>query len=183
VPSVVFMRAVNVGGHKTFQPSALAVRLAELRVVSVGAAGTFVVGANATEAKIRAAFRKQLTFDAEMMICPARDLVALVELDPFSGRAYPKVHGQYVCVLASPWRKPPRLPLFAPEGRDWQVALTALHGCFVATVARKFGGRQLYPNEVVEKHSGVAATTRGWPTLLKLRELLGTKAAGGDADV
>jgi hypothetical protein len=31
----------------------------------------------------------------------------------------------------------------------------------------------LYPNEVVEKHFGVAATTRGWNTITAIGELLG----------
>lgn len=41
--SVVFLRGVNVGGHKAFQPSAVARDLADLDVVNIGAAGTFVV--------------------------------------------------------------------------------------------------------------------------------------------
>ena len=40
---VVLLRGVNVGGHKAFQPSALAKELADFDVVNVGAAGTFVV--------------------------------------------------------------------------------------------------------------------------------------------
>ncbi|MBI3694456.1 MAG: hypothetical protein HY238_06415, partial [Acidobacteria bacterium] len=40
---VVFMRGVNVGGHKAFQPSVLARELAAFDVVNVGAAGTFVI--------------------------------------------------------------------------------------------------------------------------------------------
>lgn len=43
--SIVFLRAVNVGGHKSFRPSALAAQVAALDVVSIGAAGTFVVRA------------------------------------------------------------------------------------------------------------------------------------------
>ena len=42
---VVFLRGVNVGGHKTFRPAALARELAALDLVNVGAAGTFVVRA------------------------------------------------------------------------------------------------------------------------------------------
>ena len=40
---VVFLRGVNVGGHKAFQPTVLARALAALDVKSIGAAGTFVV--------------------------------------------------------------------------------------------------------------------------------------------
>ena len=40
---VVFIRGVNVGGHRTFRPSVLARVLSDYGVVNVGAAGTFVV--------------------------------------------------------------------------------------------------------------------------------------------
>lgn len=40
---VVFMRGVNVGGRNAFRPAVLAADLAALEVVSIGAAGTFVV--------------------------------------------------------------------------------------------------------------------------------------------
>lgn len=38
---VVFVRAVNVGGHQWFQPGRLARELAGRGIVSIGAAGTF----------------------------------------------------------------------------------------------------------------------------------------------
>jgi hypothetical protein len=40
---IVFLRGVNVGGHRTFRPSILARELSDYGVVNVGAAGTFVV--------------------------------------------------------------------------------------------------------------------------------------------
>jgi hypothetical protein len=42
VALVVFMRGVNVGGNKTFQPSLLAKGLEHFGVANIGAAGTFV---------------------------------------------------------------------------------------------------------------------------------------------
>src|SRR5258708_3993883 len=40
---IVFLRVINVGGHRTFRPSILARELSDYDVVNVGAAGTFVV--------------------------------------------------------------------------------------------------------------------------------------------
>ena len=40
---VVFLRGVNVGGHRTFRPAALVKDLAHLDAVNIGAAGTFVI--------------------------------------------------------------------------------------------------------------------------------------------
>ena len=170
--SVVFIRGVNVGGHKVFRPSVLATQLADLGVVSVGAVGTFVVKADADAATIRRAFQKRLSFDAQLMICPARDVIDLVDRDPFSSDAAQKADAQYVCVLEQRLRKRPRLPFYVPEGRDWQVGVIAIHGQFVAALFRRIGKRPLYPNQVVEKWLGAATTTRNWNTIVKVRRRL-----------
>jgi hypothetical protein len=39
---IVFLRGVNVGGHRTFRPSIVARELNDYDVLNVGAAGTFV---------------------------------------------------------------------------------------------------------------------------------------------
>lgn len=170
--SVVFLRGVNVGGHKTFRPSELAGRLAKLRVVSIGAAGTFVVHADAGKAEVRSAFTKALPFEAHLMICPARDVIGFLKTDPFSDGSLPKADGQFITVVEKCPRSLPTLPRYVPEGRDWQVALVAVQGSFVVTLHRRVGRNPLYPNEVVEKLLGVASTTRGWPTILKVRQAL-----------
>ena len=40
---VVFLRGVNVGGHRSFRPTTLAEQLKHLDAVNIGAAGTFVI--------------------------------------------------------------------------------------------------------------------------------------------
>ena len=58
---VVFLRGVNVGGHRTFRPSILARELSDYDVVNVGAAGTFVVRKPGSRATFRAELlRKQI---------------------------------------------------------------------------------------------------------------------------
>ena len=64
-PQVVFLKGVNVGGHRSFRPKLLATQLANYEVTSIGAAGTFVVFKPATEARLRAEFLNRLPFDAE----------------------------------------------------------------------------------------------------------------------
>ena len=170
--SVVFMRGVNVGGHRAFRPSELARRLESLGVKSIGAAGTFVVGADLPEPDVRRQFAKQIPFETELMICSKRDLASLVALQPFEAKALPKSDGQYVTVVARVPRAFPKLPLDAPAGRDWQVRVIAVHRIFLVSLARRVGTKLLYPNEVVERQLGVAATTRNWSTILKLHEAL-----------
>jgi len=172
VAAVVFMRGVNVGGHKAFRPSVVAGRLSSLDVLSIGAAGTFVVHADADETTIRGRFMKQIPFETQLMICPAGDIASLVAKDPFSERSLPQSDGQFVSVVDRLPRPLPKLPLHVPEGVDWQVGVIAVHRCFVVTLRRNVGRTPLYPNEVIERRLGVAATTRNWATILKVHRAL-----------
>jgi uncharacterized protein (DUF1697 family) len=169
---VVFLRGVNVGGHKAFQPSVLARKLGGLDVKSFGAAGTFVVRGKVGERAARAEFLKHLPFDAHVMICTAPELVDLVGGDPFDDRALDQDIKRFISVLERRPRVMPRVPIHAPEGKDWQVAVIAVRGPFAMSLLRRIGRTLVYPNEVIEKEFGVAATTRSWSTILKVREAL-----------
>src|SRR4030088_2021374 len=80
---IVFLRGVNVGGHRTFRPSILASELSDYDVVNVGAAGTFVVRKPGSRAKFRAELLRKLPFEAEAVLCDGRDLIRLVLENPF----------------------------------------------------------------------------------------------------
>ena len=64
MPSVVFLRAVNVGRTNRCQPALIAKELARLDIVNIGAVGTFVVRKNVSESALRAAFARKLPFKA-----------------------------------------------------------------------------------------------------------------------
>jgi uncharacterized protein (DUF1697 family) len=171
--SIVFMRGVNVGGHKRFQPSVLAREMADFDVVSIGAAGTFLVRRPIRQAALRAKIMRRLSFDAELMICRARDIVELVRRDPFAAAQLRRGVRAFVAVLAKPPRSVPKLPLCQPAGDHWQVQIIAIQGRFALCLWRKMGRAVLYPNEVVEKRLGIRATTRGWNTITAIGQLLG----------
>ena len=82
---VVFLRGVNVGGHRTFRPSILARDLSDYGVVNVGAAGTFVVRKPGDREKFRAELLRKLPFEAEVVLCDGRDLIRVVTENPFGG--------------------------------------------------------------------------------------------------
>ena len=98
--SVVFFRAVNVGGHQTFQPSRAGKELNQFDVVNIGAAGTFVVREKAGATQLREEIHRRLPFKPELMICTARDVQALMESDPFRDAPTGKDVKQYVTVLS-----------------------------------------------------------------------------------
>ena len=170
--SVVFMRGVNVGGHKKFSPAALARDLAALDVVNVGAAGTFVVRKSIGKGALQAELSRRLPFEADVMICTAREVLDLVAGQPFGRIPAGKEVRPFVTAMAKRPVSIPRLPILKPAGDDWQVKIVAVSGTFALSLWRRLGRSIVYPNEVVEKSLGVSATTRNWDTILKIRALL-----------
>jgi uncharacterized protein (DUF1697 family) len=172
VAAIVFMRGVNVGGHRPFRPAAFAKELAAFDVVNVGAAGTFVVQKSVSQATLRAELLRRLPFKADLMICRAHDLMDLVSGEPFPREASVKGVRRFVSVLA---RRPPTLPPLPfshPAGKAWQIKLVGLEGRFVQSLWRRTRGAMVYPNEVVEKQFAVPATTRNWGTISKVHDIL-----------
>ena len=167
--SVVFFRAVNVGGQQKFQPGKLAKELAEFGVVNIGAAGTFVVSEGVSQTKLRDEILRRLPFKPELMICTARDVLALARGNWFGDAPAAKDVGRFVSALQkAPLSKPP-LPIEQPAGERWEVRVLAITGRFALSV-RRLG--QTYSNAVVEKHLGIRATTRNWNTIETIRKVL-----------
>ena len=167
--SVVFFRAVNVGGHQKFQPGKLANELEPFGVVNLGAAGTLVVRENVSETKLRNEILRRLPFEPELMICPARQVLALARGNWFAAAPAGKDLGRFVSVMEKAPRAKPPLPIEQPAGPKWEVRVVAITGRFALSV-RRLG--QTYSNAVVEKQLGIPATTRNWNTVESIREIL-----------
>jgi uncharacterized protein (DUF1697 family) len=170
--TVVFMRGVNVGGHRPFRPAAFAEELSDFEVVNIGAAGTFIVCKTVSQSKLRLELLRRLPLKAEFMICPARDLINLVSADPFPREGSAKGVRRFVSVLAKPPPTMPRFPFSHPAGKAWQVKIVGLHGRFALSLYRRVGKAMVYPNEIVEKELAIPATTRNWDTILKIHKVL-----------
>src|SRR5690349_18374061 len=80
---VVFLRGINVGGHRRFRPTTIAKDLDGYDVVNVGAAGTFVVRKPGSRGKFLAELRRKLPFEADVAFCDSSDLVRLETENPF----------------------------------------------------------------------------------------------------
>lgn len=171
--SVVFLRGVNVGGNKVFRPSLLAAELARFGVVNVGAAGTFVVRGAVAQSALREEILRRLEFTAEVMICDARDVLALVAADPFRDHPAPPEVTRYVTVLSNRPRSLPSLPIVAPPGDRWEVKIFEVRGRFVLSLWRRLGEKFLDPGRLVGDTSfGVTGTTRNWNTIVKIAAVL-----------
>ena len=97
---VVFLRGVNVGGHRTFRPSTLIEQLKHLNAVNIGAAGTFVVRQPVRRAQLRLEFARRLPFTAEITICHGREIIRLMSCDLFSGHLVRPDMVRFVSVLS-----------------------------------------------------------------------------------
>jgi uncharacterized protein (DUF1697 family) len=164
--TVAFLRAVNVGG-RTVRTRELA---DELGLVNVAAAGTFVALDAKGPAPLAAAIRKRLPFETEVIVRAGTEILSLLDASPFAGRPGADAQRFATFLAAAPPSLP--LPLDRPEGKDWEVRVVAVIGRCVLTLRRPAGPRGLYPNAVVEKAFGIAATTRGWATLEAVGKIL-----------
>lgn len=167
---VVFLRGVNVGGHRTFRPSVLARELNRFDVVNVGAAGTFVVRKPGARSRFRTELLRRLPFEAEVAICDGRDLLRIETENPFEAERPPEVV-RFLTVLTKSGRARETLPLALPREGDWLVRLIASEGCFVFGEYRRHMRTIGYLGQI-DKLFNVSATTRNWNTILAVVRIL-----------
>jgi uncharacterized protein (DUF1697 family) len=175
---VVFLRGVNVGGFRTFRPSILARELSDYDVVNVGAAGTFVVRKPGSRAKFRTALLRKLPFEAEVVLCDARDLIRLEMENPFAAETPPSDVVRFVSILSNAGGVRASLPVTFPSEDEWLVRVMASQGQFVFGMYRRHMKTIRYLGQI-DKLYGVPATTRNWNTIISiLRILRGTVSKG-----
>ena len=100
VALVVFLRGVNVGGHRTFRPAKLAEHLKHQGAVNIGAAGTFVIRHSVSQAEVRAEVARKLPFDAEIVVCQGREIAKLTTKHHFAHQPVQRDVVRFVSVLS-----------------------------------------------------------------------------------
>jgi uncharacterized protein (DUF1697 family) len=168
---VVFLRGVNVGTANRCQPAVIARQLSKLGVINIGAVGTFVVREDVSESALRTTIAKKLSFECEIMICPARDIIKLASRDPFGDQPPDPNITRFVNVLAKRLPSPPPLPLCLPSNNDWLLKVIAIDKQFVLGLYRRHMKAIAYLGKI-EKLLGVPATNRNWNTILKVAKIL-----------
>jgi uncharacterized protein (DUF1697 family) len=175
---VVFLRGVNVGGHRTFRPSILARELSDYDVVNVGAAGTFVVQKPGSRAAFHAELLRKLPFEAEVVLCDGRDLARLELENPFGTEPSRPDVVRFMSILSKAGRGPASLPVTIPPRGEWFVRVIASKNRFVFGVYRRRMRTIGYLGQI-DKLFGVPATTRNWNTIRAVvRILKGQKRNG-----
>ena len=168
---VVFLRGVNVGGHRTFRPSTLAKELSDYGVVNVGAAGTFVVRKPGLRAKFRAELLRKLPFEAEVVLCDGRDLIRMEMENPFGAEPSRPDIVRFVSILSKADRVLPSIPCALPPRGEWFVRVIASKKRFVFGVYRRHMKTIGYLGQI-DKLFGMRATTRNWNTIIAIVQIL-----------
>jgi uncharacterized protein (DUF1697 family) len=168
---IVFLRGVNVGGHRRFRPSILARELSDYDVVNVGAAGTFVVRKPGSRAKFRAELLRKLPFEAEAVLCDDRDLIRIEMENPFGSEPSRPDLVRFVSILSKAGRVRASIPITLPPGGEWFVRVIAAKNRFVFGVYRRHMKTIGYLGQI-DKLFGVPATTRNWNTIIAIVRIL-----------
>lgn len=168
---VVFLRGVNVGGHRRFRPSVLARKLSAFDVVNVGATGTFVVHTPGSRAKFRAALLRHLPFEAVVAVCDSRDLLRLETGNPFAAAPSVPDVTRFVSILTKRTRVRPSFPIALPPDGKWFVRLIGANDRFVFGEYRRHMKTIGYLGQI-DKLVGVPVTTRNWNTILAIAGIL-----------
>jgi uncharacterized protein (DUF1697 family) len=175
---VVFLRGINVGGHRRFRPSVLAKALSKFDVVNVGAAGTFVVRKPGSRTKFCAALVQKLPFEAEVALCDGRDLMRLIVDNPFGTEPPRPDVVRFVSILSRASRVQPTLPLTLPPDGEWLVRVIAATDRFVFGVYRRHM-RTITHLGQIDKMFGVPATTRNWNSITAIVRVLNNEEKKG----
>jgi uncharacterized protein (DUF1697 family) len=171
VALVIFLRGVNVGGHRTFRPTTLAEQLRHLDAVNIGAAGTFVIRRPVSRPQLRVEVARRLPFDTEIMICQGREIVRLMSRDFFAGHAVRPDIVRFASVLSRLPGSAPRLPMKLPSRGKWLLQVLARDDRFVVGLYRRHMKAIGYLG-TLDRLFGVPVTTRNWNTIAAIAKVL-----------
>ena len=175
---IVFLRGINVGGHRRFRPSILAGELSDYDVVNVGAAGTLVVFKPGSRVMFRAELIRRLPFEAKVALCDGRDLVRLEVENPFGTERSRPDTMRFVSILSKAGRARTSIPITIPPSREWFVRVIASKSRFVFGVYRRHMKTISYLGQI-DKLFGAPATTRNWNTIIAIVRILKSRTEKG----
>lgn len=164
---LVFLRGMNVGGHRTLRPAALAQELGAFDVINIGAAGTFVVRRPGRRGQFLAELGRRLPVNAVVACCDSRELVELEQHQPFTTERPTVGLVPFVSVLTKGPANQVPLPTFIPSRRGWFVQVLGVQHPFVFGVYRRHMKTIGYLDRI-DALFGAPATTRSWNTMLSV---------------
>ncbi|HEX6324326.1 MAG TPA: DUF1697 domain-containing protein [Vicinamibacterales bacterium] len=168
---MALLRGVNVGGHKTFRPAALAQELTHLGAVNIGAAGTFVIRKRVARAKLRAELARRLPFGTETAIVDGREILELIEKNPFERAPARADVVRFVSVLCRTPKQHPPMPMTLPPAGAWQLKILTRDGPFLLGMYRR-NMKAIGDLGKLDRLFGAPVTTRNWNTINAIAAVL-----------
>ena len=167
---VVFLRGVNVGGHKTFRPKLLADQLKHLGAVNIGAAGTFIIRKPVALKQLRIELAKRLPYETMAAICHGEDIERLIAGNVYGDQPPAKDVVRFISVLPD---KKPRVTasLRWPATGQWLVRVLGQHERFIVGEYRRNLKTISYLG-ALDKVLDVPVTTRNWNTISTIAKKL-----------
>ena len=167
---VALLRKVNVGGKNLIKMDALrdvfeSAGLKNVRTFQQAGNVVFETAVPIASSKIEKLLSKSFNTDLRAIIFPLAELEQIAKQDPFK-RISP---GDVMLCVVFLFDEPatlPKLPLISLTDKLELIAIRDRAAFVVAR--RKKSGWFGFPNNFVEKHLGVTATTRQWSTVRKL---------------
>lgn len=172
---VVLLRGMNVGGHRTFRPAALAKQLDRLGAVNIGAAGTFVIRRRVSHANLRAEILRSLPFEAEIVIFAGREILDLTSTEHFGKETTPPDGVRFVSVLSGTPHATPAMPTTFPSTGAWLLKVLGREGRFVFGIYRRHMKVIGYLG-ALDRLFGVPLVTRNWNTIAAIAKVLGRES-------
>jgi uncharacterized protein (DUF1697 family) len=169
---VVFLRGINVGGHKSVRPTVLAQQLKHYDVVNIGAAGTFVVRRPVGQNQLRAEFERRLPFRAEVVICRGGELLRAATLDRYGAAPLRSDVVRFLSVLSRRPARRPAIPFELPPEGGWLLRVLARENRFLFGLYRRHM-HTIRHLGTLDRLFGVPLTTRSWNTIAAVVKVLG----------
>jgi uncharacterized protein (DUF1697 family) len=170
---VAWLRGINVGGHKLIAMKDLCGMFESAgfnRVKSFIQSGNVIFEAvdrnpRTIVTTIESTLGASLGYQVTVALRTTAEVEALVKRNPFKGLGDRDDVKLFVTFLAELPCPRPKLPLISPK-KDIEVI--QIRGRDVFSLSRRVRGRFGFSNSFLEKQLGVAATTRGWPTVTRI---------------
>lgn len=168
---VVFLKGINVGGHRRYRPSELAKELRRFDVISIGAAGTFVVRKPIARSTLKAEMSRRVPFAVDVIICSGNEVAQLVSSDPFGAHVPHRDIIPFVSVMPKRAVAHLVIPTIFPAGGVWCLRVISRQGPFLIGYYRRQMKAISYLTQL-ERLVGAPLATRNWNTILRIAEAL-----------
>jgi uncharacterized protein (DUF1697 family) len=117
----------------------------------------------------------RLPFEADVMICDARDLLRLETENPFGAEPASPDLVRFVSILSRAARSAPAIPITLPSDEEWFLRIIAAENRFVFGMYRRHMKTIGYLGRI-DRLFGTTATTRNWNTVLEIVRILKSRA-------